>query len=183
MSSRRVQLAFGVLATAVLALAAASFAIADGGHHGRGNDENGFSARLIGYQEVPALNTPGHATFQATVASDKITFKLDYADLTGPPAVAHVHIGQRGVSGGVSFFLCGGGSKPPCPASPSGSVSGTVVASDVIGPTAQGFNPGDLSAVIAAMRAGVAYANMHTAKFPAGEIRGQLRGGEEGDHH
>jgi hypothetical protein len=83
------------------------------------------------------------------------------------------------VNGGVSFFLCGGGGKPPCPAATAGSISGTVVATDVLGPTAQGFTAGDLPSVLAAIRAGVAYGNMHTAKFPGGEIRGQLSGHDD----
>jgi hypothetical protein len=110
------------------------------------------------------------------LAADHIDFQLDYSGLSGPPAVAHVHIAQRGVNGSVSFFLCGGGGKPPCPATPAGSISGTVVATDVLGPTTQGFAAGDLTSVLAAIQAGVAYGNMHTARFPAGEIRGQLSG-------
>jgi len=66
---------------------------------------------------------------------------------------------------------------------PAGSnVSGTIVAADVIGPTGQGFTAGDFAALTTALRAGVTYANMHTQKFPGGEIRGQIRpGGGEGE--
>jgi hypothetical protein len=174
----RTKLVLAVAALVVTALAVTSFAIAGGGNGKGKNDDHGksstFGARLSGYNETPSLNSTGHATFTATISNGTITFKLDYADLSGPPAVAHVHIGQVGVAGGVSFFLCGGGGKPACPASPSGSVSGTVVAADVVGPTAQGFNAGDLTPVIDAIQHNVSYANMHTAKFPAGEIRGQL---------
>ena len=53
------------------------------------------------------------------------------------------------------MFFCGGGGKPACPASNSGSVSGTIAAADVVGPTAQGFVAGDITPVIAALRAGV----------------------------
>jgi hypothetical protein len=63
-------------------------------------------------------------------------------------------------------------------------VTGTITAANVVGPTAQGFNVGDLAAVERAIKAGVTYANMHTAKFPAGEIRGQVRrggGNDDGD--
>ena len=140
---------------------------------------------MIGLNEVPSLNTPGHAELSLTVADDKLTFKLTYADLTGPPGAAHIHVGQRGVNGGVSVFFCGGGGKPACPASNSGTVEGTIVAADVVGPTAQGYNAGDLAPVITAIKAGVTYANMHTAKFPAGEIRGQVFPDRHhhGDHH
>jgi hypothetical protein len=33
---------------------------------------------------------------------------------------------------------------------------------------------GEFDEVIAAMRAGVTYANVHTAQFPGGEVRGQI---------
>src|SRR5262245_40336983 len=175
---RRTKLVLAVAALVVTALAVTSFAVAGGGSGKGKSDDHGksstFGARLSGYNETPSLNSTGRATFTLTIQNDTMTFKLDYADLSGPPAVAHVHIGQVGVAGAVSFFLCGGSTKPPCPASPSGSVSGTVAAADIIGPTTQGFNPGDIASVIAAIQHGVAYANMHTAKFPAGEIRGQL---------
>jgi CHRD domain len=183
MTKRR---AYPMLATALaLGLVGASIAFAAGADNGRGQDENAgrLHASLIGYQEVPALNTPGHAAFTATMTSDTITFQLDYADLTGPPGAAHIHVGQRGVSGGVSAFFCGGGTKPPCPATPSGTVSGTITAADVIGPAGQGFNAGDLAALERAIKAGVSYANMHTAKFPGGEIRGQIGFGGGGQDH
>ena len=81
------------------------------------------------------------------------------------------------------MFFCGGGGKPACPASNSGSVSGTITAADVVGPTAQGFVAGDITPVIAALRAGFTYANMHTTKFPVGEIRGQIVRGHGHDDH
>src|SRR4029077_9154496 len=139
--------------------------------------------KLIGYNEVPSLNTPGHATLALTVTDTTITFKLDYADLTGPPGAAHIHIGQPGVNGGVSVFFCGGGGKPACPAGNSGTVTGSISAADVGGPLPQGFVAGDIAPVIAALRAGFTYANMHTAKFPNGEIRGQVLPGKNGDEN
>ena len=44
----------------------------------------------------------------------------------------------------------------------------------------QGFNAGDYAALVRAIRANATYANMHTAKFPNGEIRGQIKGGGGG---
>jgi hypothetical protein len=166
-------------AAAVFALAGGSIALAGGGK-GK-DDEKGFSAHLIGYNEVPANNTAGHADLTFTMTSTQITFRLVYADLSGPPAAAHIHVGQKNVNGGVSVFFCGGGGQAACPATTSGTVTGTITAANVVGPTAQGFNPGDLAAVERAIKAGVTYANMHTAKFPGGEIRGQVRGGGGND--
>ena len=181
--SRRTRIVLVVVGLAAIALVATSFAIAGGGN-GRGNHgRETFSANLIGFNEVPAINTTGHAKVTLVVDKDAqtITFKLDYADLSGNPGAAHVHIGQFRVNGGVSYFFCGGGGKPACPAATSGSISGTVVPADIVGPTAQGFVVGDsFDAVVDAMEAGITYANMHTANFPAGEIRGQLD--DRGDH-
>jgi hypothetical protein len=142
-----------------------------------------FHATLIGTEETPAIFAAGHATFNAQIVDNdkQINFTLNYRDLTAPPLVAHVHFGQRNVAGGVSYFLCGGGGKPACPATTSGKVTGTVVAANVVGPAAQGINPGDLAAIIQMMRAGLTYANMHTPAHPGGEIRGQLKPGQGPD--
>jgi hypothetical protein len=174
----RRRLRFAVAVVLFLSLAGASLAVASRGHDKK---DSQFRAHLIGYNEVPANNTPGHADLALTVTDTTIAFTLTYADLSGPPGAAHIHVGQIGVNGGVSVFFCGGGGKPACPASNSGTVTGTIAAADVVGPAAQGFTAGNITPVIAALRAGLTYANMHTASFPAGEIRGQIFGGKH-DH-
>ena len=181
MGRRRLQLAAAVVV--VLGLAAASVALASGRDHGNGkHGKSQFRAKLTGFQETPALNGTGQAKLKLSLTDTGGSFQLDYSGLSGPPLAAHIHVGQFGVAGGVAIFFCGGGSKPACPASTSGTVSGTFTAADVLGPTAQGFTAGDLANVERAIRAGVAYANMHTAKFPGGEIRGQITHGEGHGH-
>jgi hypothetical protein len=135
-----------------------------------------FRADLVGTQEVPAIFTAGSATFTAHVldGDTRIDFELVYKNLTAAPLVAHVHFGQRSVSGAPSFFFCGGGGKPVCPTTNSGTITGTVVAADVVGPTAQGIAAGDLAAILQMIRAGFGYANMHTPLHTGGEIRGQI---------
>jgi hypothetical protein len=152
------------------------FALSARGDEGGGNR---FRANLVGTEEVPAIFTPGIGEFSARVVGGgtEIQFTLSWANLTTPPLFAHVHIGQKGVNGGVSFFFCGGAAKPACPLSTSGSITGSIVAADVLGPMAQGIQPVDLAAVLTMMRAGVTYANIHTPVHPAGEIRGQVTGG------
>lgn len=148
-------------------------------------DEDGgnrFRARLVGGEETPAIFTPGTGRFFARVVDrdTRIEFTVSWFNLTSAPTVAHVHIGQRGVAGAVSYFLCGGGGKPACPAAASASVTGSVFAADVLGPAAQGIEPGDLAAVLTMTRGGLTYANVHTPAHPAGEIRGQV---EARDRH
>ncbi len=137
-----------------------------------------FHATLDGYSEVPAISTPGKGAFRATLSADgaSLTYQLEYVGLKAPATAAHVHFGKPGTAGGVMFFLCGGDGKPACPGL-GGSVSGTVVAANILGPAAQGISPGDLAAALAAMRAGAAYVNVHSTMFPAGEIRGEIEPG------
>jgi hypothetical protein len=143
---------------------------------GRDDDNGRFSARLIGINEVPSINTNGSASLKLTLKAAEIDFELSYHNLSGPPGAAHIHFGQARTNGGVMVFFCGGGNKPACPPTPSGTVNGKIVAADVVGPPAQGITAGDLASVERAIRAGAAYANMHTANFPTGEIRGQIVG-------
>jgi len=140
-------------------------------------------ARLVGFQEVPAISTPGGGRFEAELSADgqTLTWMLTYADLkgnageTGAVTGAHLHLGQRGVAGGVAIHFCGGGNGTgACPAPPA-SLTGTATADNVVGPAGQGLDAGHLADLIAAMRAGVTYVNVHTTRFPTGEIRGQLR--------
>ena len=132
-----------------------------------------FSARLDGYQEVPAISTTGQGVFDVHLAGETaLDFVLRYQDLTAPVTVAHIHLGQPGAAGGVIAFLCGGGGKADCPA--SGTVTGRITATDMVGPVAQGITPEEFTEVVRALRAGVVYANVHSTLFPAGELRGQV---------
>ena len=138
--------------------------------------KNSFKAELDGFQETPAISTTGTGEFRARISKDEdsIDFELTYSGLEGGAVTAaHIHLGQAGVAGGVSAFLCGGGGKPACPA--SGTVEATIVASDVIGPAGQGIAAGELDELVAAIRDGVTYANVHTTTFPTGEIRGRIK--------
>jgi hypothetical protein len=56
------------------------------------------------------------------------------------------------------IFLCGGGGQPDCPAVTSGTITGTITAANVTGPTTQGIDIGDLDSALKAVRTGLAYA-------------------------
>jgi CHRD domain-containing protein len=141
---------------------------------GGGGGRHGSKAHLDGYQEVPPISTAANGRFKAKINGSQIDYKLSYSGFDTPVKFAHIHFGQLGVEGGVSAFLCGGGSKPACPQ--SGEVTGTIAASDVIGPADQGIAAGEIDELIAAMRHGATYANVHTNAYPDGEIRGQIGG-------
>jgi hypothetical protein len=50
------------------------------------------------------------------------------------------------------IFLCGGGGQPACPATIEASITGTITAANVIGPTVQGIAPADLDSALEAVR-------------------------------
>lgn len=54
-------------------------------------------------------------------------------------------------------------------------MEGTIEAADVIGPTEQGIAAGEFLELVDAIEHSAVYANVHTSKYPGGEIRGQLR--------
>lgn len=181
-----------ILALGVLALAAVAFA-------GRGHDKGGgknFSAKLNGWEEDPSQVTTGKGSFRAHVDSaTQISFTLKYRALEGPAFMAHIHIGSRHESGGISAWLCGGTTQPPCPPGQATEavVNGVIEAPDIVGPTGQGVEVGaaGFADLIRAMRKGETYTNVHTGsagpppsgRAPGGEIRGQNHGGHGDDDH
>ena len=173
----RVKLALAVAVAGAVAVGGTAALAGDG----KGKQLRGF---LIGYQEVPAVSTAASGKFQARIsqAGDEIAYKLSYTGLTGSVTQAHIHFGQRSVNGGISAWLCSNGAPntpagtQACPAPPA-TVEGTIKAENVVGPASQGIAAGELDELLRAIRAGVAYANVHSSTFPGGEVRAQLRGG------
>jgi hypothetical protein len=165
----------------ISALLVALFVLALSGSATRADNEvSSLRARLDGFQEIPSKLTNGHGTFSATISGNTISYTLTFSDLTTSALASHIHFGQRGVSGGIFAFLCGGGGKPACP-SAGGTVTGTITAADILAPSPdQGLAAGDFAGALRAIRSGNTYVNVHTTRFPAGEIRGQLsfQGGE-----
>ncbi|MDQ2980779.1 MAG: CHRD domain-containing protein [Actinomycetota bacterium] len=167
------------LAALLAVLGGASYAIAGGDDNGR------VKAKLNGFDEVVgpgSISTIGNGRFSTKIdrGAQVITFRLTYR-LENPATQAHIHFAQRHVGGAVIAFLCGGGSKPPCPAGvdSTATVTGTITPADVIGPTTQGIEPGSFDEVVRAIRAGAVYANVHSTRWPAGEIRGQVGGSKD----
>jgi hypothetical protein len=152
------------------------------------NQRRDIKATLGGFAEVPAISTTGKGKLRLSIdqANSRITYELSYSGLEGllpggVPSAAHIHLGQPGVAGSVIAFLCGGDGKPACPASTTTPITGTITPVNILGPAGQGIAAGEFAEAIRAIRAGMVYANVHTAGYPTGEIRGQLQGGKSGD--
>jgi hypothetical protein len=172
MSRVKLAVAVGLLGAVI---SAGAVAIAGGGG-------DRASARLNGFQEVPTVLTDGSGKVKLRIndTARTIDFVLRYEDLEGATVQqAHIHIGARHTAGQVSVFFCGG-AKPACPPSPA-TVQGTITAADVIPRRDQGVET--FEDLTEAIRKGITYANVHTDKSPAGEIRGQIsaKNGHKGD--
>ena len=149
-----------------------------------------ISELLTGYEETPsAVSTTGSGTFNARISNDnsRIDWELTYADLEGAVQQAHIHFGQKSVTGPISVFLCTNlGNGPvgtqPCPAPPA-TISGTITAVDVTNlANERGISAGELDELIAAIRAGATYVNVHSTRWPGGEIRSQINGNSGHQH-
>jgi hypothetical protein len=151
-------------------------------------DNDRFSAKFSGFEEVGgvgaaqtgAILSGGTATLDLELdrQNQLLNFTLDYSGLNATVTQAHIHFGKRHVGGGIIVFFCSNLGNGPagtqaCPA--SGTVTGTITAADVVGPTAQGVAAGNFNALVEALDNHTAYGNIHTTAFPAGEIRGQIR--------
>jgi CHRD domain len=123
-----------------------------------------LTAGLKAGAEVPkpqGVPTGASGRFTGTVveqANDRarVTWRLTFSRLSGRAMAAHIHTGRVGKAGGVMAGLCG-----PC----RSGQRGTAMISH---------------AQLRTIRAGRAYVNVHTARNPAGEIRGQVRATEGG---
>ena len=163
----------------VLALAHAP-ALAD-----KGDDPSALRARLSGYQEVPVVSTTGSGEFKGKIhVSGEIEYEFAYAGMQGTVTQAHIHLGQRGANGGITVWLCQSATNPAPAAvavttlacsSPAFASSGVITAASIVGPGgAQQLGAGELAELTRALRAGVAYVNVHTNLSPGGEVRGQI---------
>ncbi len=108
---------------------------------------------LTGAQEVPAVTTGGSGTVETTFdkSTNVLTWSVAYSGLSGPVTAGHIHgPAPAGTNAGVLIPFTGDLSSP---------IKGKATLT---------------AAQVADLTAGRLYVNLHTAKNPGGEIRGQL---------
>ena len=138
-------------------------------------------AQLSGYNETPTVSTAASGSFKAKITQDNtIEYELAYADLEGDITQSHIHFGRPGIAGGIAAWLCQGltagpAGTPACEGARTGGATGVITAANVIGPAGQGIAPGEFDKLIAAIREGATYVNVHSTLRPGGEIRGLLK--------
>ncbi|MFD5277163.1 CHRD domain-containing protein [Pseudarthrobacter sp. NPDC058362] len=106
-------------------------------------------------QEVTGSNTGASGFFSYTISGDQLCYTLEARDLSVSAAAAHIHFAPRNQAGGVVVPLTVG--------------AGT----DWVVQACATADPALLAAIAESPRS--YYVNVHTATFPGGEIRGQLK--------
>ena len=147
-----------------------------------------YATHLTGYEETPlTLNTAGDGDFKAVVSADGtlIQYMLSYRNLSSAATQSHIHFGRPAIGGGIVLWLCANNppitppatipTPQPCPPFPA-TIFGTLTAADVVPVPGQGIDGGvaGFAEMVAALRTGSAYANVHTTVRPGGEIRGRI---------
>ena len=112
-----------------------------------------YQADLTGAQETPPTDSKGKGSVDAAydAATKTLTWTIAYSGLTGPAAAAHFH----------------GPAKVGVKAAPVVPIKG-----DLKSPIKGSATLTDAQAKD--LQDGLWYFNIHSAKFPDGEIRGQL---------
>ncbi len=134
------------------------------------DDDNTDPASFSGTLHAASATPPTTSTATGSAALDfdgdtTVRFQVEVANLTSPTS-AHIHSGATGASGPVRVTLFSGGGTTTTPMDGE-LVEGSFTSSDV-----QGI---DFQTLLDELRDGTAYVDVHTAAFPDGEIRGQIR--------
>ncbi|AZH25152.1 CHRD domain-containing protein [Haloplanus aerogenes] len=138
-------------------------------------EKRNFRTHLSGDEEVDAVETDaqGQATFQLDKAGDELRYRLIVANIDDV-SMAHIHSAPAGSNGpAVAWLYPEGGSSPELiPGRFDGVLAeATLTADDLVGP----LDGGTMNDLVALLRAGGAYVNVHTEAHPGGEVRGQIR--------
>jgi Cu/Zn superoxide dismutase len=154
---------FAIAATAALALVVA---LAANGQSSKAK----FGAALKGSSETPPVDAKGTGTATFTVSGTSVDYKITASGLSGDATAAHIHLGPTTAAGPVvvpfpakAFNNSGKGSV---------TISGSFTSADIKPQTDPSIK--NLDDLLAQMRAGNTYVNIHTAAHPPGEIRGQI---------
>jgi hypothetical protein len=112
-------------------------------------------------QETTGATGGGSGFFSYTVDGATLCYTLEVTGLTVAPVAAHIHPAPRNVAGPVAVPL-------GTPSGATGSSAGCITAIE-----GGAMTPAELAAIVADPTA--FYVNVHTATFPGGEVRGQLK--------
>lgn len=132
-----------------------------------GQTEEIFRAKLSGKEEVPPNESPASGSAWVKINNDKIEYEVNVTDIDKANA-AHIHLGESGKNGPIILTLF---KSEPTEQKVGKLGEANLTASNLEGPM-KGKTTADL---VAAMKKGTTYVNVHSTDFPDGEMRGQLQ--------
>lgn len=128
-----------------------------------------FKAHLSGSEVVPQVNTgaTGDATFELSKDGKELHYKIVASDIEGITA-AHIHKGRKGENGPPLALIL---------IEKKGAKASETIAKGVIDDKAlMGSLAGkSVRDLMTEVQSGNTYVNVHTGKYPDGEIRGQIK--------
>ncbi len=134
-----------------------------------------YNAHLTGDQEVPAPSAPpvvtnatGQINLKLSADGTELYYKLIVANIESV-RFAHLHLAPAGSNGQVVVTLTP--HMMPTLISPQGVIAEGVITAASLSGTLAGKQVSDL---VAAIEAGNVYTNVHSNKYPGGELRGQV---------
>ena len=161
MHPRRIAAPFFLAGLAVLSINACS-----------SDPQEKYVAELRSTNEVPANSSAAVGRVVLLVSRDAsyAEYSVEQSGLTGGIRGGHFHRAAAGVNGPIvlSFFF-----DPTTGAAINGPTPGTTDL-ELNGSIGRTINKTQLDTILADLRAGNLYANIHTPQFAGGEIRGQL---------
>ncbi len=132
------------------------------------NNNKNYDAKLSGANEVPSVLSSGTgvAKFNFSTDGSAATFHVNVDEISDV-RFAHIHFAKAGVNGGVVYNLRMD--------KVNGPVSGLYAQGEILPTMFSGqLRGGDFFILREAFRTGNAYVNVHTDRFPGGELRGQV---------
>ena len=128
-----------------------------------------FTATLTSAAERPTPNSStatGTATFTIDETAGTITYTVTVANIVNVIA-SHIHVGRADAAGPIVVNLLA--ATPP-----AGTITGTLTSGTITAASIGTGVPITFASLVALMRSGDIYTNVHTQANPGGEIRGQL---------
>jgi hypothetical protein len=143
-----------------------------------------FRARLSGSEEVPPVVTDTTGKVEIVLNEDETKAEFELEVQKGVRVTqSHIHCAPKGVNGPVVVFLAGFHNRG-WDVNGSWIENATATDVNVIPPPAGSACPhviNNLRDLAHAMRQGDTYVNVHTVAHAGGEVRGQLKGGNDDD--
>ena len=141
------------------------------------DDDDGdfvFKAIATGAQEVPAVDSDGHARvkvqFDKGLSAARVKINLHGIDTM--VTAAHFHCARAGVNGPAAFGVMGPGQLTEIVGRARVTLTNADALADCTGSIGRPVN--NIAALYFAMRDGLIYFNLHTASVRSGEVRGQM---------